>query len=677
MLKCVKEVVVFTILTLSLALQAQEEDNSRLDELGQVPRRHIAFNGSLENSGEEACDWDGKHWAKIKSKAQWCKARGGDDAAMRLGCGEGVFPFFSNMTLGDEWTMVGVVKGIEKENAIIWSLGSARGRGTQAFALASGKNGVKVVQWHGAQKDAQMLVMKDVEHFARQFHVYALVKNADGLQLWVDGKKAGESAAFINDGLGWELTFGAFHWAGKAGGLETGDGVEIDDFRVYDTALSEVQLLQIASGNQPWPEGLPRPKERVSAYVDTNAVLRLGYEIPERVTVGGEDGEKRLYAKGVLAQCGIGGEKRFELKSGGAFALGSKGFVFDSNYAHSRTNEIVFAGGAFAAYEPTFIKSAAPIKLSGKVKIITNKQLLVRASIEGDGDLIKAGGGILGLQYPCDNATGRIVVTNASQLVIGPAGSWGGTIVLGNGGTLKCVSTNQVGRIITLKGGKVVESEPGKTFGKDAFPQPATAYRLDKMQKERMGRGVYAVRTKKDEVMVGWRYKSTDPADIAFNVYANGRKLNAEPIRDVTYFKAPWSGEKTKYTVTGVLPGGREGKFAVSASWTLPANAPVGYFDIELAPPPESIMPDGKKIGHHPCDTSIGDLDGDGEYELVIIWWPDNAADNSSWHATGETWIEGVKLDGTNRSLWKINLGKNIRSGSNYVPVMVCDMNGD
>ena len=125
------------------------------------------------------------------------------------------------------------------------------------------------------------------------------------------------------------------------------------------------------------------------------------------------------------------------------------------------------------------------------------------------------------------------------------------------------------------------------------------------------------------------------------------------------------SGRATTYEVRAVV-GGREATFKVSGSWTLPANAPVGSFDIALTPPPKTKMPDGTAVAHHPCDCSIGDLDGDGEYELVVIWWPNNADDNSSWHKTGDTWLEGVKLDGTNRSLWKINLGPNIRSGSHY-----------
>ncbi len=646
-----------------------DDDNQKLDELGQVPRLRTKFDGSFDSFGDEAPSWEFSR----SMKPQWAPSRGGK--ALRLG-GSTDYPSFGSLSLGAEWSIVVIAKGVEGEK-MIFTLGDGRGRGAKSIGLAgTGKGGVKLVTWHGRQEDNSLIAMKNVVHFDKQFHVYAIVKQESGhLSLWVDGKKAGEPREFDQSGMGTNLRLGAFHWVGKAAGLENGEGVEIDDFRVYDTALSEVQILQVASANAPWPEGLPMPRERVSAYIDTNSVLRLGYEIPENVVIG-EGGEKRLYAKGVLAQCGIGGEKRFELRPGGLFALGGEGLVFDSNYARARTNELVFAGGAIAAFEPTMIKSAAPIRLEGDIKLIASKSLAIRASIEGTGNIVKGGAATLGLQYPCDKATGKLTVSTPSMLVIGPAGSWGGTVELTRGATLRCVSTNQIGKIIAPPGSFVKQSEPGRAYGEEAFPKPTTAYKMDKMLKERMGRGVYAVRQTPDEVMIGWRYKSGDPQELAFNVYANGKKLNSAPIKDVTYFKTPWKGEKTEYEVRGVL-GAKEGHFRVSATWTLPADAPVGYFDIELTPPPPTEMPDGKLAKHIPYDCSVGDLDGDGEYELVVIWWPDNAGDNSSWHKTGNTWIEGVKLDGSNRSLWKIDLGPNIRSGSHYVPVMVCDMDGD
>ena len=76
-----------------------------------------------------------------------------------------------------------------------------------------------------------------------------------------------------------------------------------------------------------------------------------------------------------------------------------------------------------------------------------------------------------------------------------------------------------------------------------------------------------------------------------------------------------------------------------------------------------------------PDDVSVGDVDGDGEWELIVKWHPTNAADNSFYRYTGNTIIDCYKLDGT--QLWRIDLGQNIRSGNHYTQFMVYDFDGD
>ena len=92
-----------------------------------------------------------------------------------------------------------------------------------------------------------------------------------------------------------------------------------------------------------------------------------------------------------------------------------------------------------------------------------------------------------------------------------------------------------------------------------AFPQPATAYDFRKLRREKLGRGVFAFRRTNDVVRVAWRYKSSDPDTIAFNVYRDGRKVNKKPIADVTWFddRFAWDGKKHVWEVCPLAPSGK------------------------------------------------------------------------------------------------------------------------
>ena len=46
--------------------------------------------------------------------------------------------------------------------------------------------------------------------------------------------------------------------------------------------------------------------------------------------------------------------------------------------------------------------------------------------------------------------------------------------------------------------------------------------------------------------------------------------------------------------------------------------------------------PAGQSYFYAPNDASIGDVDGDGEYEIILKWDPSNAHDNSHDGYTGE-----------------------------------------
>ncbi|HWS89658.1 MAG TPA: rhamnogalacturonan lyase [Pyrinomonadaceae bacterium] len=194
---------------------------------------------------------------------------------------------------------------------------------------------------------------------------------------------------------------------------------------------------------------------------------------------------------------------------------------------------------------------------------------------------------------------------------------------------------------------------------------PARAQR----QMEALGRGVVAVRQADGRVWVGWRLLGTDPDALAFNLYrsaggARAVRLNDRPITGPTNFiddKADAS-KSNSYFVRPILKG-KEG--VPSAAFTLAPGAPARqYLSIPLQTP----------RGYAPGDASAGDLDGDGEYEMVVHM-VGRGRDNGSAGFTTEPVLQAYKLDG--KLLWTINLGRNIREGAHYTQFMVYDLDGD
>ena len=192
---------------------------------------------------------------------------------------------------------------------------------------------------------------------------------------------------------------------------------------------------------------------------------------------------------------------------------------------------------------------------------------------------------------------------------------------------------------------------------------------------ENLGRGIVAVRTTDAKVFVSWRQLGTDPADLSFNLYrsTNGSTpvaLNAAPITGGTNWTDTTADltASNAYSVGPILNGMEQ---PASAAFTLPANSAIQpYLRVPLQRPAA-----GAGYTYSPNDSSVGDVDGDGEYEIIVKWDPSNAQDNSNAGVTGNVYIDGYKLDGT--FLWRIDLGQNIRAGAHYTQFLVYDFDGD
>lgn len=196
------------------------------------------------------------------------------------------------------------------------------------------------------------------------------------------------------------------------------------------------------------------------------------------------------------------------------------------------------------------------------------------------------------------------------------------------------------------------------------------AYDFSKLQMEKLNRGVVAFRQDADTVCVSWRYLPQDATTVAFDVYRDGKKINREPLRNRTFLKdACADAVAHRYEVRVV------GQQSPAGEWSMPADAPTGYLNIPLDVPAPGVTPDGQSYRYFPNDASIGDVNGDGQYEIILKWDPSNAHDNAHDGYTGPVYFDCYTLTG--QKLWRIDMGRNIRAGAHYTQFMVYDLDGD
>ena len=180
---------------------------------------------------------------------------------------------------------------------------------------------------------------------------------------------------------------------------------------------------------------------------------------------------------------------------------------------------------------------------------------------------------------------------------------------------------------------------------------------------EFLNRGIVAVRARTG-IFVSWRHLASDPDDAVYRLYRDGTLIHTTSDTGATCFNDT-SGTITSVYRVDAVSGNTvyhsEDK-VIRANTFLNNQTGGGYFDIPISKPSNS---------HHANDLTVGDVDGDGEYEIFIKWEPDNAKDNSQSGTTDNVFIDCIKLDGT--LLWRIDLGRNIRAGAHYTQMLVAD----
>ncbi|MGB8191160.1 MAG: T9SS type A sorting domain-containing protein [Chitinophagaceae bacterium] len=206
----------------------------------------------------------------------------------------------------------------------------------------------------------------------------------------------------------------------------------------------------------------------------------------------------------------------------------------------------------------------------------------------------------------------------------------------------------------------------GNTVRLSSLAQPDAVVTGPK-QMEFLNRGVVAVRTSASKVYIGWRLLGNDPSGIAFNVYRDSVKLNTTPIINSTNFEDN-TAINGFYIVRTVLNGVEGAPSAPVSVWSN------NQLSIPLQIPPGGTTPDGVAYTYSANDCSVGDVDGDGEYEIFLKWDPSKLNHNSGGYS-GNQIIDCYKLNGAH--LWRINLGHNVNAGPHFTQFMVYDFDGD
>ena len=198
-----------------------------------------------------------------------------------------------------------------------------------------------------------------------------------------------------------------------------------------------------------------------------------------------------------------------------------------------------------------------------------------------------------------------------------------------------------------------------------AFSQPYSG--------EKLSRGLIGIPTE-DGMYFSWRMTLEDAAGLQFDLYRSSGggaevKLNKEPIDRTSDFL----DRTVDYTVDNRWTlKATTGEVAI---WTrLKGEERNPYLSVPVCKPEDGEIA-GESFTYTANDCSVGDLDGDGEYEIILKWSPSNSKRPPQRGFTGNTYLDAYKMDGTR--LWRIDLGPNVRSGAATTNFLVFDFDGD
>lgn len=185
---------------------------------------------------------------------------------------------------------------------------------------------------------------------------------------------------------------------------------------------------------------------------------------------------------------------------------------------------------------------------------------------------------------------------------------------------------------------------------------------------EKLTRGLVALPSKTLGIYLSWRMLSDDDDNTTFDVLRDGKVIKSN-IALATSYNDEEGTVNNKYQVVTR----HDGNIVETSPEVTPWDQI--FKQIPIDKPAGGKLPDGNAYSYRPNDCSTGDVDGDGEYEIILKWDSAPSYDNSQNGYTAPTLLDCYKLDGT--KLWRVDLGSNIRSGAHYTQFLVYDFDGD
>ena len=194
-------------------------------------------------------------------------------------------------------------------------------------------------------------------------------------------------------------------------------------------------------------------------------------------------------------------------------------------------------------------------------------------------------------------------------------------------------------------------------------------YTTPESQMEYLDRGLVVIPARSGSgQFLSWRLLGTeDYTNTTFDIIRDGNVIDSD-LSGATCYTDMTGTAASQYQIVTKYCGEVVSTSQAVTSWG------DNYKKLTLNKPEGGTI-DGEEYSYTPSDISVGDTDGDGQYELFVKWEPSNSQDNAKDGKTGNVYIDCYKLDGT--SLWRVDLGPNIRAGEHYTQVMVYDFNGD